>query len=293
MNVAANAFITLTETLDVIDMLMPSVYSTLNSPFQNRTRSIRAVEFCNIINDKLAAQNKSKKLIIPWISPMYNTISTGGPYHDIKYTGTNRKFSQDYIPPFTIMTDNDIKYEQIDPLILTGADGATTFLGAHYRAIGTSGRNVRGNNEDTTPQGSWQRWPFFSGPNGTPIGDEQLPGYGGINQWSEKSMTRQAVSAHLNYTNDVNMGVTGNRWWYKENPLTQQTFTPAEWRLAGGLCFNHAIPAGWNGTDFIPGATSTAETYNLVEGVYVDSIERTINVFVNSWNLNLDGKLVL
>jgi hypothetical protein len=292
MNVAAEAYISMTETIDATDMLMPSLYSTLNIPSWNRLRSIQAVEFCNIINAKLVAQGKPKKLIIPFVSSIYNTIGTGGPYHDKKFTGTNAKKSQDYIPPFTIMTDNDIKYEQIDPLILTGADGATNWIASHYRALQTAGRDVKGRSEDTTPQSSYRKWPFFSGPNGTPIGDEQLPGYGSTNLWSDKSMLRQAVSAHVNYTNDVNMGVTGNRWWYKETPA-QQIFTPAEWKLAGGLCFNHAIPAGWNRTDFIPGATSTAETYNLVEGVYLDSIERTINVFVNSWNLNLDGKLVL
>ena len=292
MNIAADAYISMTAMIDATDMLMPSLYCSLNVPSWNRLRSIQAVEFCNIINDKLVAQGKPKKLIIPFVSSIYNTISTGGPYHDKKFTGTNAKFSQDYIPPYTIMTDNDIKYEQIDPLILTGADGATNWIGSHYRAIQTAGRNANGVNEDTTPQSSFRRWPFFSGPNGTPIGSEQLPGYGSNNLWSDKSMLRQAVSAHLNYTNGANMGVTGNRWWYKETPA-QQISTPPEWKLAGGLCFNHAIPAGWNGTDFIPGATSTAETYNLVEGVYLDSIERTINVFVNSWNLNLDGKLVL
>ena len=285
MNIAADAFISMTETIDVIDMLMPSIYSTLNNPTWNAVRSKQTVDFCNIINNKLAASGKSKKLIIPFTSSFYNTISTGGPYNNKIY---GNSFDQTYIPPFTILTNNDAKLEQIDPIVNAGADGATNWIGSHYRAIQTSGRDTTSNStsdpqyEDTTPQSSWQRWPIFSGPGGTPGTGESLPGYGSVNQWSDKSMLRQSVSAHLNYTNGVCMGITGNRWWWKETPgSAQQSFTPAEWKLAGGLSFNHAIPKGWNKTDFIPGATSTAETFRIAEAVYLDSIQRFITVYLN------------
>ena len=255
MNHAADVFLSATELIDAIDILMPSVYSSVNSRKLNRLRTEQAISLCKIINNKLAQQGKTPKPIIPFISPIYLTEQTGTPYTVNNYEPV---FPNDqYTPPDTIMLDDDMLYEQIDPLVYRGSDGATIWIGTSYRTKQTVGRGFTGMDEDV-PWGteSWRRGPTA----------------GITSPWSYKSTLRQAVSAHYNYINGVCMGITGNRWWWRAGSATE-TYTPTEWLP---LSTNKAYPAA--------GSTSGITAYHIVETIFEDTKRRAINNFIQSWN---------
>lgn len=260
MNHAADVFLSATDLVDAIDMLMPSLYSAVNAIRMNKLHSEQAVRLCKIINEKLVQQGKQPKLIIPFISPIYNTEATGTPYTINNYEPT---FPNDYyIPPNTVMLDNEIQYEQIDPIIQNGGDGATIWVSAAYREKQIAGRAFAEMDEDV-PLGaaSWRFGPIA----------------GVTNPWSYKSTARQAISAYHNYISGVCMGITGPKWWWQAGPSTE-IYTPTEWLP---LSTNKVYPAA--------GATSGATASAIIENILEDTKRRTINVFIQAWNNYYNG----
>ena len=221
LNVAADAFVSYLQAGNyAIDLLMPSVYTALNNPDANATRSKQSVELCNLINDKLVELGIERRKIIPWISPQHDTIGTGGPYN----TSGNGNI---WTPPSTQMTRDEMQFHMIDPIVKAGADGATIWIGGAYRATLAMGRDTRkwfnnvpinyiGQYEDEVPQSDWRKW-FFLHPGGTTAG---------VNQWSDKTMLRHSIAAHYTWTKEPElMGITGNRWW----PEMPTKYVPAAW----------------------------------------------------------------
>lgn len=281
INFYADAFINgMSAALDSFDMLMPSFYSALNSPYFNRVRSMQGVSMCVAINNKLKQQGKPTKLIIPFVWPLYDTIATGGPYQDVSYPG----ITYDYIPPYTVMSNNDMSYEQLDPVVSGGGDGVTVWISGAYLTLQIMGRVTDGQYEDTTPQPSWRKWPFLH-PGGSTAG---------INQWSEKSILRQAISAHYNYTRGVCLGITGNRWWWATASQTTfagpaEQYTPLEWLPLGLSLAPYGNKVAYTNGTADRGATSADSTINIVREVLENSKYRMITNFINLWNTKYNG----
>jgi hypothetical protein len=291
MNVAADAFVSYLQAGNfAIDLLMPSIYTALNNPNFNAERSKQAVEFCNIINDKLAALGVERRLIIPWISPQHDTIATGGPY-----TAVNGNV---WTPPSTQMTRDEMQFQMIDPIVKSGADGATIWIGSAYRATLAMGRDTRkwiqtspgtsskepsnyvGQYEDDAPQDNWRKW-FYLHPGGTTAG---------VNQWSDKTMLRQSIAAHYTWTKEPElMGITGNRW-YPEMPTK---YVPAAWMplysdLKDFKINGQTAPYG-NRVMPCPGSTSPDSVMSIVVEVLGAVKKDLVEVFIDRWNFNLDG----
>lgn len=271
-NLVADAFIEgMGNNIDAIDMFMPSLYSVLNSAEYNKARNTQAINLCTTINNKLKLLGKSNKLIIPFVCPLYLTDHTGDGYN------TNKTSLFSYIPPYTIQLDNDMQYEQIEPTITGGGHGASIWINAPYTSVGALGRITNGTLEDTAPQPDWLKWPFLH-PGGTTAG---------INQWSTKSMLRQAVSAHYNYTKGVCLGVTGNRWWWATaskttTPSSAETFTPTEWLPLGTSFAPYGNKVAYSSNPSDAGATTiNAASINIVKQVYEDTKSRMIKVYNN------------
>lgn len=254
INFAANVWIGCTAMADAIDVLMPSAYSILNSPEANRIFTRQNIKLAQKINQKLREAGKTTKQIIPFIAPVYYTDGTGGPY-----TTANYGVAFKYIPPYTIMLDEDSRYECLEPIIQEGSDGVIVWNANDY-PIRTATRTVfaPGVAEDTVISsggGSWRQGPTAGVPN----------------PWSYRAIQRQAISAHENYTRGVCMGITGNRWWWRAGPETE-TYTPPEWK-----------PLGVNP---IQGSTTSATTLNMVKRIYTDAIYRQLNLAKTIWSEN-------
>lgn len=275
MEFAANAFVNgISGSIDALDMLMPDFYCVLNSAYMNRLRCQQGINFCKRINEKLKELGKSPKLIIPFISPVFWTIGTGGPYQ----ASVSGGITYQYIPPLTVLLNEDMNYQEIDPIVTEGGDGATIWLSASYAAVQIMGRTMDGTDEDSTPQPDWRKWPFLH-PGGTTFG---------INQWTYKSMYRQAISAHYNYTKGVCLGVTGNRWWWNSaspntTPSAAETHTPSEWLPLGTSLAPYGNKRAFSAGPYDPGAISNPGTITVIDEVLEDAKERMINEFVTVW----------
>jgi len=262
--------------IDSFDMWMPSFYSSLNSPDMNRIRVIQGVSACVKINELLSAAGKPKKLIIPFVSVFYNTIATGNPYSRQTY-----ETEYYYTPPWTIQTDANINYEQLQPIMNGGGNGIAIWQNTATNRWIVAGRITNGQNEDTAPQPEWRKW-MFNHPGGTTAG---------INQWSDKTMLRQAISAQYNYLKGVCLGATGNRWWWAT--ASQNTFagpveqyTPSEWLPLGlSLAPYGNKVAYYNGTAD-RGATSSFETQQIIDYVLEDAKVRMIQTAKSLWSKN-------
>ena len=264
---ASDVVLSATELVDAVDMWMPSAYSGTNSRDFNKIRTEQAVKLCVAINNKLQAQGKPKKQIIPFVTPFYNTIATCTPYTNTQnYSTAPSSYAQVvhgittmrfyYLPPFTVMSNEDLRYEAYDPIINNGGDGATIWLGQAYKYKQIRGRTGTNLIEDI--------------PVGT-IYDCRKGITGATADYTEKTMYRQAISAYWNYVNGVCMGITGYRWWYNELPGST-LYTPVEWTPLGQV-----QPAGSAG---ISGVTTSA----FVESFLRDTIIRNINTFTTAWN---------
>jgi hypothetical protein len=260
MNHSADVFIRDPEFIDAIDMLMPHAYSPVNNRRFVRKHSEHVVELCKIINQKLVAQGKTPKKIIPFSSPIYLTSQTGYPYTIFNYEPVFP--NHQYVPPDTIMLDSDIQYEQADPLVRSGADGTIIWLSTAYRS-----RQILGRPQYTTEDVPWGEAAWRRGPTA-----------GITNPWSSKSTSRQAVSAHENYIKGICMGVTGNRWWWAGEVPGATTYTPIEWLP---LSTNKAYPAA--------GATSGITAVEIVQRVLEDVKVRAINMFKDMVSLYSNG----
>ena len=258
--------------LDAYDVYSPSVYSVTGNKKMCRWINAQNVRLYNKINSLLG----TTKAIIPWTSPFYWTNSTCNAY--VNQTFANG-FALEYTPPGTIMLDTDYIYEQAEPLILSGAKGAIVWSHYKYRGeqiIGRSGvqpeDNLEGyvltdppttlSNRDTVGHTvkSCRQWPEHTSD----------PSRGGTaSLWSFKANWRQAISAHENYIKGRDMGITGNRWWYKE--ISGSTvYTPLDW---GNLDINPA-------DGHITGITGS----NLTKKTYSDAVYRSINTLKNTYN---------
>lgn len=253
LDFAANVWVGCTGLADAVDMLMPSLYSSLNSPYANRLFSYQNLKLSKKINQKLQLQGKSPKKIIPFISSVYFTDSTGSPYT------TNASFpSFKYIPPYTVMLDEDTKYECVEPIIESGCDGLIVWNAPDY-AFRTATSTV-GAAEPliSAGSGSWRL-----GPTGG------LP-----NPWTNRAIQRQALSAHENYTRGVCMGITGNRWWWRAGPETE-TYTPTEWK-----------PLNVNP---IAGSTSSDYAKEITGKILTNAVYNQLNLAKTLWSeLNND-----
>jgi hypothetical protein len=264
LNVAANVFCSATDLVDAIDLLMPSLYSSVNSRDFNMIRAEQNMKLCNLINEKLVEQGKSVKKIIPFVTPFYNTVATCTPYATFQYATAYSSYARVmhgitlmkyyYLPPNTVMSDSDLRYEAYDPIISNGGDGATIWLGQAYRYKQIRGRTGIGLSEDIS------------------IGlTECRKGVTGATaNFTLKDTYRQAVSAWTNYTNGVCMGITGYRWWYKELPGST-AYTPPEW-----CPLTENQPLGSTGI-------SSTETGEFVEIFLHDMLVRNINTFQTAW----------
>jgi hypothetical protein len=276
----ANAFINgMSGALDSLDMFMPSFYCSLNSPDMNRLRSIQGVSMCVAINKKLTQQGKTTKKIIPFVTPLYNTIATGSPYSRQSY-----ETEYYYTPPSTVMLDQETNYQQLDPIVSGGGDGATVWISGAYLTLQIMGRVTDGQYEDKAPQASSRKWPFLH-PGGSTAG---------INQWSEKSMLRQAISAQYNYIKGVCLGITGNRWWWASAGTTTarstaETYTPLEWLPLGISLSPYGNKVAYSNGTSVTGATSSDATLNIVREVLEDSKYRMLTEFIDLWNTKYNG----
>jgi len=275
INFFADAWIKgLSGAIDSFDMWMPSFYCALNSREMNRLRSIQGISACNKINEMLEASGKSKKLIVPFVWPFWYTIATGEPYADAIYNGLQYR----YTPPNTVMSDEDMSYQQLEPIVAGGGNGATVWQGTSYLKLQILGRATNGLYEDVAPQANWRKW-MFKHPGGTTAG---------VNQWSSKTMWRQAISAHYNYTRGVCLGITGNRWWWATaskttTPGPAEQYTPPEWLPLGLSLSPYGNKVKYYNGSGDAGATSSYETQKIVEYILEDAKIRAINNFKTLW----------
>jgi len=251
MNRAADVFLSDPELADAIDMFMPHAYSVINNRDFIRRHSEQCVELCKIVNEKLIASGKQPKKIIPLVSPIYLTDQTTYPYTIFNYEPAFP--NHQYVPPNTIMLDSDIIYEQADPVVRSGADGAMIWLSNAYRSRQILGR-AQSTTEDVAPG-------TINGPTYSPSEIIPIP-------YSYKSTSRQAISAHENYIKGVCMGVTGNRWWWSTEVPGSTALIPKEW-----------LPLGTNKAYPTAGATSGITAIEIVERILEDVKTRTINIF--------------
>ena len=263
---AADVVLTATELVDAVDLWMPSLYSRVNSRDFNKIRSEQAVKLCVNINNKLQQQGKSKKAIIPFTTPFYNTIATCAPYTNVvTYTTASSSYARVvhgitsisfyYLPPYTVMSNEDLRYEAYDPIISNGGDGMTIWLGQAYRYKQIRGRTGTNLSEDLS----------------VGLLECRKGVTGATANFTEKDMQRQAISAYWNYVNGVCMGITGYRWWYQELPGTT-LYTPVEWTP---LTENQ--PLGASG---ISGVTTSA----FVETFLRNTLIRNLDTFETAWN---------
>ena len=282
---AANVVAGCTALMDAVDILMPSLYSSTQSPMMMKIRAEQAMKLCNRINDKLILAGKPPKEIIPWATVMYNTIATNNPYSTFDYTvGSNSYYAVNflndwlinenkiyfkYTPPYTVMTSDDIIYETYHSVITNGAHGVAIW----------------------SPIYEWLNWATTSTDTDTVISQPYVynntlnwnAGYkrgvtGATAIWSEKDLLRQAFSAHLNYTKGACMGITGNRWWWKE--ISGSTaYTPTEWYPLQG---NEGITSQ-NTNLTIP---TTQTTINTIKNMLHTALENSIKAFTSTWYSN-------
>jgi len=249
LDFAANVWVGCTGLADAVDMLMPSLYSSLNSPYANRLFSQQNIKLAQKINQKLQLQGKPTKKIIPFISSVYFTDSTGGPYF------TNSSFPVfNYIPPYTVMLDSDTQYECVDPIVESKCDGLIVW-NAPYYAYGTATSTVGAAEALISAGKSWRIGPTAGVPN----------------PWTPRAIQRQALSAHENYTRGVCMGITGNRWWWKAGPETE-IYTPEEWK-----------PLNVNPT---PGSTSSNYAKEITGNILTNAIYGQLSLAKTVWEQN-------
>lgn len=254
MNHSADVFLSYAPLIDAIDMLMPHAYSVVNNKEFVRKHSKNCVELCKIINQKLIDQGKQPKKIIPFVSPIYLTEQTGFPYTVFNYEPVFP--NHQYVPPDTIMLNDEILYEQVDPIVRTGADGAMIWLSNAFRS-----RQILGRPLSSTEDVVWGTNYWMMGPTA-----------GITNPWSYKSTSRQAIVAHDAYIkyNYDSSNTHKNRWWWTGPGSTglDLNYAPIEWAPLGT---NKAYPT--------PGATSGMTAIEMVERILEDAKTRTINIF--------------
>ena len=281
---AANVVAGCTALMDAVDMLMPSLYSSVGSRIMSNIRAEQATKLCTRINDKLVLAGKPPKEIIPWATVMYNTVATNGPYTEINYNpGSNSYYAVNnfpvwilgfgidfkYTPPYTVMSSDDIIYETYTPIIQNGAHGVVIWSPI-YEWVNWASNDDEKDAVVSQPymDGAVRKW---------------NAGYkrgvtGATAIWSEKDMLRQAFSAHLNYTQGVCMGITGNRWWWQE--ISGSTaYTPVEWYPLQG---NEGITT--QNADIT--VTTTENTINTIKNMLHTALKDSIKAFTSTWYFN-------
>lgn len=266
---AANVFISDPELMDALDMLMPSCYSTHNAPEINVEHNKQNIRLCNAINDKWIAQNptKLKKLIIPFISPIWFTEASSTRYCIGDAFGTRGVNSdalppRKYVPPHTIGTQSDIRYEAIEPILKEGADGALLWMSTAYRARQIVGRPAF-TSEDTILGG-------YGVTSSCAGGGPTMP-------WSQKTCARQALNTYKHYIEGICMGITGTRWWWATEASGSTQFTPTVW-----------LPLNTNKADGAVGSTTGMTGFNMVVEVLEGLKRDTLITFKTVWDeLNL------
>lgn len=198
----ANTYVSYTDLMDAIDVLMPITYPMLNSTGANEFVAKHKLKICNAINSKLS----NKKEIIGIVSPFYWTNFSGVPY--ITGGADIYGFTFESIPPYTVLTETESKQQQYIPLLEEEADGAVVWGAVKgLYSSGLLGETVG------TPPGSVNF-------NDIPTNFEGITGI--TNGYSYKSLWRQSISAHLNF---VGGSALNNRWSYEGVTF----YTPTEW----------------------------------------------------------------
>ena len=255
LEIAANTLVAgCSAALKAFDIFSPSVYSNVNNRKHSRWNAAQNVRLYKKINAKMG----TNKPIMPWVTPMYWHNGTSTPYTTAVaptgYTG----FESQYTPPFTFLLDSDIVYENAEPLIAEGADGVLIWNSPEYRSIQILGRpncptcsefaliGFEGRTAQAV-DGKYQQWPLDKATTSgaSPAGIT-------LNEWSFFTGNRQAISAHENYIKGRDMGVTGNRWWWKE--ISGSTaYTPPDWgNLNTNIQWNNAsVTTGTTGEEII------------------------------------------
>ena len=254
LDIAANTLVAgCSAALRAFDIFSPSVYSNINNTKHSRWNAAQNVRLYKKINAKMG----TNKPIIPWVTPTYWHNGTGTPYTTGNAPDGYTGFEAQYTPPWTFLLDNDIVYENAEPLIAEGADGVMIWGSPEYRSTQILGRPNCANCGEfaligftgltaQAADGKYQQWPLdkTTTPGASPAGQT-------LNEWSFFTGHRQAISAHENYIKGRDMGVTGNRWWWKE--ISGSTaYTPPEWgNLNTNIQWNGSVTTGTTGAEII------------------------------------------
>ena len=237
------------DALRAFDIFSPTVYSNVNNRKHSRWNAAQNVRLYKKINELMG----TNKPIMPWVTPSYWHNGTSTTYKTAVAPDGYPGFEEQYTPPWTFLLDSDIVYENAEPLIAEGADGVLIWNSPEYRSIQILGRpncptcsefNLIGFAGRTAQAADrrYQQWPSDkpTTPGASPAGQT-------LNEWSFFTGNRQAISAHENYIKGRDMGITGNRWWWKE--ISGSTaYTPPEW---GNLNTN----LQWNDPNITTGTT--------------------------------------
>ena len=241
LDIAANTLVAgCSGALKAFDIFSPTVYSNVNNAKHSRWNAAQNVRLYKKINTLLG----TNKPIMPWVTPLYYHNGTATPYDTITAPAGYTGFEQQYTPPFTILLDSDIVYENAEPLIAEGANGVLIWNSPEYRGTQAIGRiggdeyaliGYPGYTYAYSPGRGYQQWPDHNGTT--------------ANNWSRIAGYRQAISAHENYIKGREMGVTGNRWWWQEI-AGSTVYTPLDW---GNLNTNPIIDSytGTTGAEII------------------------------------------
>ncbi|NBV14922.1 MAG: hypothetical protein EBS07_12825, partial [Sphingobacteriia bacterium] len=213
-----------------LDLLMPSLYISVTEKDLEKAHTKWSIKLCKKINQKFITKGVSPKPIVPFVSPITQTQASSTPYA--------KNVSQTYMPPQSILTNDQMKEWFLQQLVDENVDGIQIWQNMAYGAKTIIGRQLYSGSfvaSGYTYPFCFEEQPIgYSGPAFAPCaGNPQnswRKGPDGItpNPFSWRTLGRQAISAYSNYIKGVYMGITANFWWYNE--ISGSTLnTPPEW----------------------------------------------------------------
>jgi len=294
---AANVIAGCTALMDAIQLLMPSCYSVVSSKEMMRVRNWQAMRLCNSINNKLITNGKQPKQIVPFVQPFYETVATGNPYNFTTiYTTPANSWSRNVLgltliqfrhtPPFTRKLENDLLYETYEPIIYNGGNAMTIWLNPAYRMKTIAGRtlsSIPGTEDEVVSS------PYINAEGRLDWNNGWRKGVTGATAvWSDKDMRRQAIAADWTYQAGICLGITGNRWWWRNNQTISGPYGvcgPAEWFPLSG---REGVTTG--NQPISAAGMSTKNTRDKIDRYLMDNIINNVTTFKNGWlNINKNG----
>jgi|GEM_PF-5710929 len=298
LELAANVVVGCTELMDAIDLLMPSGYSLVTKRDHTMIANEQNVKLCQKINQKLIAAGKTPKQIIPFVEPFYETVASGRPYDLLNavqggaYSINNlssyaraihglTKMNIQYIPPYTRMLESDLVHEAYNPMISNGADGAIIWLGPSYRMKQIAGRTLNPLCcEDIVVSD-----PYTDGSGNLQWNSAWRRGVTGATAvWSQKDMWRQSLTTDWAYRAGICLGITGNRWWWKNDQTSGGPYGacgPSEWFPLSG---NEGLCGPTLGNQRVSGfGMSTKNTRDRIDKYLMEIIKENIQIWRKTW----------